>query len=454
MARIEWKEALDMERDVAILLQKQANKGIYFNEGKARYFISLLESKKENEYLEIRPYLDYEVINEESIAKPTKSNPEPLYPYTFVKKIKNKDGSYNKQIISHYDDPSIVYGPFSRISIEEPSISKRQLIVNQLLKHGWKPTDFTEKGFPQLTIKGEPVESLLEVGPFGQSLANWYIYNHRQSQISGFLDHIRDDGRISSIMTGLTNTFRHKHKVVANIPRPTSVFGKEMRSLFTVPEGKVFVGADVSGLELRMLAHWMNDEEYIHIILDGDVHTFNQIKAGLPTRDDAKTFIYAFLYGAGDAKIGSIVGGSSKEGRELREDFFSSIPSLRRLVDKVQNFVRKYGFIPSVDNRKIIIRCFEGRPMLHTALNAKLQADGSIVTKRAMLMTHEDVCRMNMQAEQIIFYHDEYAYESEPDIADELGFVMVDSMRKAGEYYNLRLPIDGKYAIGKDWSVH
>lgn len=295
MARIEWQEALAMERDVAILLQKQAKKGIYFDSGKARYFTSLLESKKEEEYLEIRPYLDYEVINEELKNKEYDPLDPDSYPFNYVKKIKNKNGSYTKQVISYYDDCSIILGPFSRISIEEPSISKRQLIVNQLLKHGWKPTEFTEKGFPQLTIKGEPVESLLSVGPFGQSLANWYIYNHRQSQIKGFLEHIRSDGRISSIMTGLTNTFRHKHKVVANIPRPTSVFGKEMRSLFCATPGNVMVNADLSGLELRMLAHHMNDSDYIDQILNGDIHTYNQKKAGLATRDMAKTFIYAFL---------------------------------------------------------------------------------------------------------------------------------------------------------------
>lgn len=294
MARISWEDGLALERDVAILLQKQEEHGIYFDMGKARYYISSLEEKKGEEYLKVRPYLDYDINIKETKLKPEEVTPDSGN-YKYVKRVYLKNGNYDKSVISHYSNPSVVGGPFSRIEIEEPSISKRQLIVSQLLKHGWKPTEFTEKGFPQLTVKGEPVESLEKIGPFGEALSRWYTFNHRQSQMQGFIDNVRPDGRIPSILNGITNTFRHKHKVVANVPRPTSLFGKEMRSVFSVPGGRDFVGADVAGLELRMLAHWMKDEEYIHQILYGEIHTFNQLKAGLPDRDAAKTFIYAFL---------------------------------------------------------------------------------------------------------------------------------------------------------------
>ena len=285
MSKISWEEALALERDVAILCQKQEEFGIYFDIGKAIYFISLLEEYKEDRYRIVREYLTFEIVKEESKVPQTAE-------YTYVKKIKLKDGRYTPAVLSRYDDPSIVLGPFSRISIDEPSISKRQLIVQQLLKLGWEPEEFTEKGFPQLTVKGEPVPSLSKVGLFGRALSDWYVFNHRQSQIKGFLPHVRNDDRISAQLNPCaTNTFRAAHRVVANIPRPTSVFGKGMRSLFTVSPGKVFVGADVSGLELRMLAHHMRDSNYTDQILSGDIHSYNQKMAGLPTRDSAKTFI-------------------------------------------------------------------------------------------------------------------------------------------------------------------
>lgn len=186
----------------------------------------------------------------------------------------------------------MVDAEFSRISIEEPSISKRQVIIKQLLKAGWKPTEFTETGLPKLTEKGLPVDSLLEVGDFGKDLADWYTYAHRKSQIEGFLPYVREDSRIAAQCNTIgTPTFRAKHRVVANIPRPTSTFGKEMRSLFGVRENRRFVGADLAGLELRMLCHHMNDIDYTHQVLEGDIHTYNKEKAGLQTRDQAKTFI-------------------------------------------------------------------------------------------------------------------------------------------------------------------
>jgi hypothetical protein len=290
MATINWKEAFDLERDVSILIREQERHGVYFNIGKAHYYISLLEKMKDEQYNLVRPHLGYDVIN---LEKKEKGSEE----YSYVKKIKNKDGRYTASVLNHFpDNPEGVDGAFSRVSFEEPSISKRSLIIKQLLKMGWVPKEFTEKGFPKLTNKDGPVETLEKVGDFGKALSLWYIYSHRQSQIRGFLPHVRSDGRIAAQMNTVgTNTFRCAHKIVANIPRPTSVFGLEMRQLFCVPEGRKFVGADASGLELRMLAHHLNDKDYIHQILNGDIHEHNRQLAGLQTRDQSKTFVYAFL---------------------------------------------------------------------------------------------------------------------------------------------------------------
>jgi hypothetical protein len=468
VAKIDWKEALSSERDVAILIHEQEQSGIYFDMAKALYYIALLEKMKGEKYSLIRPHLNYEVIKGEKLDKETGE-------YSFVRKVYLKDGRYNSQILSHYDDPSIVCGPFSRIQIEEPSISKRGLIINQLLKYGWKPTEFTEKGSPKLTEKGEPVDTLDDVGTFGKDLSLWYIYAHRQSQIRGFLPHVRSDGRIPAGMnTCATNTFRAAHRVVANIPRPTSVFGKEMRSLFRVPDGRKFVGADESGLELRILAHHMRDPEYINQILKGDIHLYNLSLTGdyiyngvidfsdIPFekkrlaqyRDIGKTWIYGFIYGCGDDKSGRIIGKGKKEGKKLKQEFFKRLPALVSLIDKIKIFVEKHGFIPSIDNRKIRIRQFEGRYLLHTALNAKLQADGSILTKKAMVFAADEIKRRGLDAFQIIFYHDEFGYDCSEECADEVGKILIESMKKAGEFYNLRIPIDGEYAIGMDWGVH
>ena len=123
----------------------------------------------------------------------------------------------------------------------------------------------------------------------------------------------------------------------------------------TVDDGNVLVGVDASGLELRMLAHYMNDEEYINEVVNGDIHTTNQNLAGLESRDTAKTFIYALVYGAGDEKIGSVVGGSRKQGKELKERFLTNLTALKTLKEKVQR-ADKRGFLKGLDGRKNYIR--------------------------------------------------------------------------------------------------
>jgi len=449
MAVIDWREAFALERDVSILIREQERNGVYFNIGKAKYYISLLEKMKEEKYEAIRPFLGYDIIPLEKLDKSTNE-------YTYVKKIYLKNGNYTSSVINHFSNPDVVGDVFSRISIEEPSISKRGLIIKQLLKMGWNPKEFTEKGFPKLTNKDGPVPTLEDVGSFGKDLSLWYIYSHRQSQIKGLLPHVREDERIAAQMnTCATNTFRCAHKIVANIPRPSSIFGKELRSLFSIAnDSRRFVGADASGLELRMLAHHLNDKDYIDQILNGDVHSYNQQLAGLQTRDQSKTFIYAFLYGAGVAKLGSIVGGGSKQGKILQEQFFAALPSLAILSNKVKNFAEKRGYLPSIDNRKIRVRTWEGKVLVHTALNCLLQANGSIVVKRAMLIAADEIKRRGLDAFQIIFYHDEVAYDSSEECAEEVGSIIKDSFRLAGEYYNLNIPITGEYKIGCDWSIH
>jgi DNA polymerase I len=468
MAKISWESGLDLERDCAILLKEQEENGVYFDLEKALFLIEDLDRLKAEQEESVRPYFKFNVIPLEQKIQGE---------YKYISKIYLKNGDYTKSILSHYpENPFIVEGSFSRIEIEEPSISKRKIIIEQLLRLGWKPTTFTEKGFPKLTDKGEPVDTLLEVGDFGKALSMWYVYSHRQSQIKGFLPHVRLDGRIPSCLNSCaTNTFRASHKIVANIPRPTSVYGKEMRSLFCVKPGRRFVGADLSGIEARLLAHHMNSPEYIDVILRGDVHLYHLsktqnyiLKKGnvdlsnlkdekkrlAVEREIIKAWFYAFIYGSGDSKSGKIIGGSAKDGKLLKDTFFKELPALSNLLNKVRNFAEKYGYLPSIDMRKIYLRSYEGRLLTHTALNCLLQANGSIVAKRAMLIANDEIKKRGLDAFQIIFYHDEFAYDSDNSCAEEVGNILVDSMRLAGEYYNLNIPISGEYGIGDNWGIH
>lgn len=130
------------------------------------------------------------------------------------------------------------------------------------------------------------------------------------------------------------------------------------------------------------------------------------------------------------------------------------LPSVANLINKVKSFAEKRGYVPSIDGRKIYVRKYMGKVLVHTALNCLLQANGSIVTKRALIIANEAIKTKGLDAYQIVFYHDEAAYDCNPSCADEVGMIIVDSMKKAGEYYNLKIPITGEYVIGRDWSTH
>ena len=443
MAKISWEDGLALEQRIAWIIREMEIGGVTFDIDRARYLVKDLESRKDKFYSEIRPYLSLYVDIQE-----TKINGE----YRYVKKIRNKDGSYSKSALGFYN-PELLGGPFSRVNFIEPKLSQRQELVKQLLREGWKPKEKTEKGFPQLTIKGEPVASLKTMGPFGESLAEWYVCNHRQGQIQGFIDKVRRDGKLTpGNRPCATNTFRSRHSVIANLPRVSSFYGKEIRSLMTVPDGYSMVGADLSGLELRLLAHYMRDPTFIELILNGDVHTYNQNLMGLSTRDQAKTAIYGFLYGSGDAKFGSIIGGGSKEGKQMKARLLKGLPALSSLLKRVQSFSSKRGWLPSLDNRKVYLRSYEGKILTHTALNTLLQSTAAIISKRWIQISYDEIKKRGLDASLCIFMHDELQWQVKNGFEEEVGNILISSAGLSGEYYNTRIPMDAEYKIGRNWA--
>lgn len=237
-----------------------------------------------------------------------------------------------------------------------------------------------------------------------------------------------------------------RHRLVVNVPKAVEhvIFGKEMRELFTVETGKKMVGGDASGLELRMLCHYMNDPKYTEVLLNDDIHTYNQQLAGLPTRDDAKTLIYALIYGAGNEKLGSIIGGTARDGKQLRESFLGGLPRLERLIQRVQTASER-GFLYGLDGRKIRMRRQEnGHIATHKALNTLLQGGGAIVMKQALVNLYPYDMVINM--------HDEMQLEVVNELVEERGEAIKRSIIKAGEDFDLRIPLDAEYKIGDNWA--
>ena len=325
----------------------------------------------------------------------------------------------------------------------------RKQIGEKLIELGWKPDKHTEAGQP---IVDEGVLSKIDL-PEAAPIVEYLMLQKRVAQIESWLEAVGKDGRVhGKVITNgaVTGRMTHSSPNMAQIPNSGSVYGPECRECWTVEDGKVLVGIDASGLELRMLAHYMKDDKYVRTVCEGsskdgtDVHTINQRAAGLLTRDSAKTFIYAFLYGAGDAKIGSIVGGNARKGGELKKRFLSQTPALAKLIAKVALYAAK-GYVPGLDGRKIWVRSE------HAALNSLLQGAGAIVMKKALCLFYNKCKENSWPIKLVANVHDEIQLETSEKYAIIIGEAAVQSIVEAGEHFGLRCPLNGEYKIGRNW---
>jgi DNA polymerase I-like protein with 3'-5' exonuclease and polymerase domains len=330
-----------------------------------------------------------------------------------------------------------------KVTIFNPG--SRQQVATRLEAKGAVWSELTPSGRPQVDEK--TLEENKHVPEAGQVL-EYLLLQKRYAQVSSWLEHVRDSGRVHGRVTtngAVTGRMTHQNPNMAQVPSSNSVYGKECRDCWIVPEGRKLVGADASGLELRMLAHYMNDQEFTDVLLKEDIHTRNQIASGLATRPQAKTFIYAFLYGAGDAKIGSIVGGTARDGSELRQRFLRNTPALETLRTRVGT-ASKRGWLKGLDGRKLWVRSE------HSALNTLLQAAGAIVMKKALVLLDEQAKSLGLDYKLIGNIHDEIQSEVATEQAEMFGKLAVESIKEAGLSFELRCPLDGEYQVGDTWA--
>ena len=328
--------------------------------------------------------------------------------------------------------------------VEPFNPGSRQQIAERLIEKGWKPTKRTEKGS---VIVDEAVLETLDY-PEAKTLAEYMMLQKRIGQIESWLDNLKSDGRVHGrvITNGaVTGRMTHMSPNMAQVPNSGSPYGHECRELWTVEKGNKLVGIDASGLELRMLAHYMNDNAYTNEVVSGDIHTTNQKAAGLETRNQAKTFIYAFLYGAGAAKIGSVVGGSAKEGQRLIDSFLRNTPKLQELRQKIGRLFSKNGKLPGLDGRQLLCRSE------HSAVNTLLQGAGAIVMKQALVILDRKLKIAKIPYKFVANVHDEWQIEVAAEYAEQAGQLGVKSIEEAGKVLEMRCPLTGEYKVGNNW---
>lgn len=426
-----------------------------------------------------------------------------------TRKVKIKEGAAAGATCHFSSD-----APYCKIELKEFNPNSRPQIIDRLKTvYNWEPVDFTEAGTPE--VNDEVLRGLSEHWPICETLAELFFYNKLLGMVANgdnaWLSHSARDGFIHGRCNpGGTRSGRASHSSpnVAQVPKVKVVsvkekdgsfapivlvngepiadcfdkdgnvkksvllkgrkgdYGWECRSLFGAPiiNGQQWwmMGCDLSGVELRCFGHHLAEFDggaYLDIVLNGDVHTTNQTAAGLPSRDMAKTFIYATLYGAGDEKIGSIVcppntpiGQMKARGRELKAKFQEGVPAYRQLVKRIARDGKR-GFLTGLDGRKLWIKS------MHSALNLLLQSDGALLAKKWVILFHEYMADAGYALGwdgdyvQCAWVHDEIQVACRTvGIAKHAAELAVKAARDAGESFNYRAPIAAEAKIGRTWA--
>ena len=271
--------------------------------------------------------------------------------------------------------------------------------------------------------------------------------------VNAWLKLVTTSRRIHHHCSVATNTFRCAHRKPNLGQTPAD---ERFRKLFTASPGMVMVGADLAGIELRMLSHYLaryDGGRYADILLNGDIHQVNADAIGV-TRREIKTITYAWMYGASNKKIGTSYdkqlsdSKASAKGKEIRQAFVAATPGLAELLSTLKER-GDGGEIKAIDGRKLHV------DSPHKLLNFLLQGSSAVLAKRWMLITHQTLKEADIRAHQLAFIHDELQFECDNQYIDDLKFTLENSAVRAGEYYNMRVQINAESKSGRDWSeVH
>lgn len=425
------KEALDLEQKVHKICSSQTRVGWKFNLRKATNLMAILKEEIFKVEEEVRSVF------------------VPLKDFLELKELKikhKKDDSRSKAYQNQLDKGAYrnTEGIWGMDYWPEFNLGSRIQIAKHLKHYGWEPKEFTPTG---RALVNEKVLDDIEI-PQAKLINRFLMLQKRIAMLTNWMSALGVDERIHGYVNScgaVTGRMTHSSPNLAQVPANYSAYGRECRELFIVEPAYKLVGMDASGLELRMLAHYLNDSNYTREILEGDIHTANQQMAGLQSRDQAKTFIYAFLYGAGDSKIGEVVGGSAKEGKALKKAFLKNNPALKTLRENIIGESRQ-GFIKGLDGRKIWIRSE------HAALNTLLQSAGAIVMKQALVLLDEHATRHELNFKFVGNIHDEIQAEVLTQNVHSYGALAVKCLKLAGEHFKLNCPLDGEYKVGNNWA--
>jgi DNA polymerase-1 len=432
------QESIDLETAIATIIQKQVANGICFDSDKAIELYTNLIKRKEELKLSLREIFPTRIVAQEPVV--------PVRSTTYFVK-------------------GAVHTPIE-IDVFEPD-SDKQIRERMVEVYGWEPTVFTDKG--SIKVDRATLEDLDY--PAAELLTEYSVVSKLIGMVAegkqAWLKSVkkgRIHGRVNTV-GAVTGRMTHYEPNMTQVPSVEKPWGKECRVLFTASARHVLVGCDAANLEMRCLAHYLHPYDngaLTQLILSGDIHLhaakiiFNDetLTKASKERTIAKKFIFAFIYGAQEKKLSSIMGVKESAMPAIMNKLYKAIPGIKLLVDDLTTLFYKrqrsdkVAWIKGIDGRKVTVR------KRHAILNTLLQSLGALIMKKALIIADKQLSIINEFArpQLVLSVHDEWQFNVHPDMADDVGQILVESIKQAGIEFKLQCPLDGEYKIGQNWA--
>jgi DNA polymerase I len=448
--KFSWS-SYEMEREVKVEVALQEDNGFRLNIQKATLFRADLNDRVQQIEEQVKKVFYPQI-------EPIKGTPKARLEEVF-------DLETTARVAARFGIELKPTGKTNLYRITPVNLGSRPQLAQRLIHAGWQPIKYTAlslEAYNKSQDKADltPIidESTLEDStvPEAKLLSERFKLTKTLAFVDKWLELVRDNGRVHGrVMSIGAPTARMSHFLpnMAQVPKVGKIKGQAheddmgflCRDCWYVEDGNVLTGVDASGLELRALAHYANDPEMSKEILDGDIHTKNQEAVGLETRDQAKTFIYAWLYGGGPAKLGAIAGKGAGWGKTAKTKLIKRWKGIGKLLESLEWYIER-GYVPGIDGRKLYIR------KAHATLNTLLQGCGAIVMKQALLHCTRDLREAGIWFKVVANVHDEFQIEHRPEDTEQVQKIAKEAIVKAGVTLGLRVPLAGEAKTGASWA--
>jgi len=456
-------KAIRNEQEMDFYSARQSLTGWLINKPEAFRLVEELENKMAEAENSVNKLLGIKVVKKDGMDKETG--------YAKAKSTAvTKTGKYHSWLRTWFeldDNASIndknppVMGDFTRIEFASCDIGNTEDVKAYLFKIGWEPDEWNWKKIDGKLTKTSPKlsdSSLERLGELGKPFRTYYTYRSRHSILTNWLtgqderaglNYLDEDDHLHGDVFNIgTPTFRQTHKILVNLPSGKALYGPEIRRLFIAPKGYKLVSADSAACQLRLLAYYLDIPEFTKEVLEGDIHQKNADILGC-SRATAKPFIFAFLYGAGGAKLGSILGVDAKEGNRLKKKFLAAYPFLKAFIERMTNIVKEQGFILGLDGRPVYV------DSVHKALNYIIQSAEAIVMKATVIWIHKRFKEKGIDYSPNLFYHDEDTYTVREDQCVSARAIIKAAFKLAPREFGVDIMTCGDCKIGNDYfEVH